>query len=104
MKHHGKIIESYLWKNYHIAVDIDESGWEGVLLHHEEIDRAFIPEGDLAVLPDPLLFHMTSYEYEKGSEWLFALASHPDDVQYLYYATCILNDELFNSLINSEMC
>jgi len=99
MKHHGKIIESYLWKNYHIAVDIDESGWEGVLLHHEEIDRAFIPEGDLAVLPDPLLFHMTSYEDEKGSEWLFALASHPDDVQNLYYATCILNDESFTSWI-----
>src|SRR5699024_8999134 len=99
MKHHGKIIESYLWKNYHIAVDIDESGWEGVLLHHEEIDRAFIPEGDLSVLPDPLLFHMTYNEDEKGSELLFALASQPDDVQNLYYATCILNDESFTSWI-----
>src|SRR5690625_2109934 len=99
MKHHGKIIEGALWKNHHSAVDIDESGWEGVLLHHEEIDRAFISEGDLAVLTDPLLFHMTSYEDEKGCEWLFALASHPDDVQNLYYATCILNDESFTSWI-----
>ena len=99
MKRHGENIESYLLENFHIMVDVNESGWEGVLLHHEEIDRAFIPEGDLAGLPDPLLFHMTTYEDEKGNEWLFALASHPDDVHQLYYATCILNDESFTSWI-----
>lgn len=44
MKRHGEIIVSYLWDNFQVSVDINESGWEGVLLHHEEIDRALIPE------------------------------------------------------------
>lgn len=94
MKRHGEIITSYLWKNFRISVDIDENGWEGVLLYHEEIDRTLIPEEKLIGLPNPLLFHMTTYEDEKGNEWLFVLASHPNDVHHLYYATCILNEEL----------
>lgn len=97
MKGHGEIITSYLWKNYQVTVDIDDSGWEGVLLYHEEIDRALIPKEQLTGLPDPLLFHMTTYEDEKENEWLFALASHPEDVFHLYHATCILNEELFTS-------
>ena len=28
MKRHGEIIKSYLWKNFQVSVDIDESDWE----------------------------------------------------------------------------
>ena len=61
MKRHGEIITSYLWNNFRISVDIDENGWEGVLLHHKEIDRALISEKQLTGLPDPLFFYMTTY-------------------------------------------
>lgn len=70
MKRHGEIIVSYLWKNFQVSVGINESGWEGVLLHHEEIDQELIPEEELTRLPDPMLFHMTTFEDEKENEWL----------------------------------
>lgn len=39
MYEHGEIIKNYLWDNFQIEVNIDEKGWEGVLLYHEEIEN-----------------------------------------------------------------
>ena len=40
---HGTLFEWYLINKYNISVEIDDSGWEGVLLHHAEIDNDLIP-------------------------------------------------------------
>lgn len=99
MKYHGNVIEKYLHENYQIRVDIDEHGWEGVLLYHEEIEDDVIPKKYLKKLIDPLLFHMTTYEDGHGNEWLFALATVPNDVNQLLYATCFKNNEQFTGWI-----
>ena len=102
MKYHGDIIEEYLRENFQITVEIDGYGWEGVLLYHEEIEEDIIPDGCLKELIDPILFHMTTYEDEEDNEWLFSLATHPDDVHHLLYVTCFKNNELFTSWIPKE--
>lgn len=65
MKQHSEIIEKHLWNEFKITVEIEEGGWEGVMLYHEEIDSKLISKEELKKLPDPALFHMVSYEDEK---------------------------------------
>lgn len=102
MKYHGDVVKEYLRKNFQIAVDIDEYGWEGVLLYHEEIEEDIIPCNYLKRLIDPVLFHMTTYDDDQGNEWLFSVATHPDDVFHLFYITCYKNNDLFTGWVPEE--
>ncbi len=102
MKRHGEIVENHLLDKFQILVEVDENGWEGVLLYHEEIEDDVIPNHYLKELMDPILFHMTTYEDEKENEWLFALATQPEDVNHLLYATCFKNNEQFTGWIPEE--
>lgn len=102
MKFHGDMIEKYLQENFHITVDLDEHGWEGVLLYHEEVEEDVIPNSYLKRLIDPILFHMTTYEDDKDNEWLFSIATHPDDVFHLFYVTCFKNNEPFTRWVPEE--
>ena len=73
--------------------DVDEN---------EEIEEDVIPKEYLRSLIDPLLFHLTTYEDDYGNEWLFAVATQPDDVNHLLYATCFKNNEPFTGWIPEE--
>lgn len=99
MRKHGEVFESHLLEKFQISVDVDENGWESVVLYHEEIEEGLIPENYLEKLMDPMLFHMTTYEDEQENEWLFALATAPNDINKLLYAICLNNDVKFTSWV-----
>lgn len=101
MKQHNEIIEKYLKDTFNLTINIDNE-WEGVLLSHEEIDPKLIPKDELKHLPDPAFFHMVSYLDEEENEWLFTVASHPDNSQKLSYALSMMNGERFDGWIPDE--
>lgn len=98
MKKEGLLFENYLKSVYGIKVELDESGWEGVTLYHEELDPNLFPEDALKNIPDPLLILATSYDDSKGQEWVFYLATQNDDATKWLYAACLKEGELFDTI------
>ncbi|GAE26244.1 hypothetical protein JCM9140_2283 [Halalkalibacter wakoensis JCM 9140] len=103
MKKESKLFQSYLEVVLGTNVDIDETGWEAVTFYHDELDEPEqFPKEILSNLPDPLLLLITSYEDNKGDEWIFYLATENNDASKWLYALCLKNDAVFETDIPIE--
>lgn len=59
-----------LSKRVNKTIEINEVGYESILLEHEEVDEEMIPLHLLKALPNPFLAHSYLYITDTGDEWL----------------------------------
>jgi hypothetical protein len=98
MKREGQLFETHMKRVHGLEIDIDETGWEGVTLYHEEIDPVLIPTNYLKGLPDPLLFLTTSYDDREEQEWIFYIVTDNDDATNWLFAGILKEGILFDTI------
>lgn len=91
----------YFRKKLGIAVDFETAkiGWEGVILHHEEIDEDLFTKIKLDNLPNPLLFLIIGHTDEGEREWIFCLVVDENEPSKWYSAYCLKNGDVFEKEI-----
>ncbi len=68
---------------FQVAVNRAQISYEGNELYLDEIDVSLIPSELTTGLPDILLFETMMFEDKQGTEWIGAIASHPDSREWL---------------------
>src|SRR5690625_2352769 len=51
-------------------VEVNEVGYESIMLTPDEVDEELIPLGETQTLPNPLLAHSFIYVEDEGDEWI----------------------------------
>jgi hypothetical protein len=68
---------------FQVVVDPNQITCEGNVLYLDEIDDSLIPNELTKGLPEKLLFETMLFEDRQGTEWIGAVASHPDNREWL---------------------
>ena len=59
-----------LSKRLHRKIEVNEVGYESILLEHDEVDEDMIPLHHLKALPNPFLAHSFIYVEDEEDEWI----------------------------------
>ena len=75
-------------------VEVNEVGYESILLEHEEVDEEMIPLGRLDSLPNPFLAHSFIYVEDEGDEWICVVVTDESNQSKHYEAWFKNNEEV----------
>lgn len=84
LKYGAEWFKKVILNNYGITININDVGYETVLLEHVEIDTDIIPEITLQSLPDPLLAHTFLYVQSNNDKWLCIIVTDRKNDLILY--------------------
>ena len=77
------------WKK---EIELNEVGYESIMLTPEEVDEDLIPLGYIQTLPNPLLAHSFIYVEDEGDEWI-CVAVTDKSSQCKHYEAWFKNSE-----------
>lgn len=83
-----------LSKSLHRKIEVNEVGYESILLEHEEVDEEMIPLDRLRSLPNPLLAHSFIYVEDEGDEWICVVVTDESHECKHYEAWFKNNEEI----------
>ena len=88
---------------FKVEVDRNQISYEGNELYLDEIDESLIPSEMTKGLPDPLLFETMMFEDEQGTEWIGAIASHPESREWLIEIILKNGEPVLRKLVGREI-
>ena len=73
-------------------VEVNEVGYESIMLTPDEVDEELIPLGEIQTLPNPLLAHSFIYVGDEGNEWICVVVTDESN-QSKHYEAWFKNNE-----------
>lgn len=77
------------WKR---EIELNEIGYESIMLTPDEVDEALIPLHEIESLPNPLLAHSFIYVEDEGDEWICVVVTD-ESYQCKHYEAWFKNSE-----------
>lgn len=77
------------WKK---KIELNEVGYESIMLTPDEVDEELIPLGETLTLPNPLLAHSFIYVEDEGDEWICVVVTD-ESHQCKHYEAWFKNSE-----------
>lgn len=71
----GNWFKEEMLKRWKKKVELNEVGYESIMLTPEEVDEELIPLHEIESLPNPLLAHSFIYVEDEGDEWIYVVVT-----------------------------
>ena len=88
----GNWFKEEMLKRWKKEVELNEVGYESIMLTPEEVDEELIPLHEIESLPNPMLAHSFIYVEDEGDEWICVVVTDKSR-QCQHYETWFKNGE-----------
>jgi hypothetical protein len=87
---------------FRVESNRNQISFEGNELYLDEIDESLIPKEMAKGLPEKLLFETMLVEDNQGTEWIGAIASHPNSREWLIKIILKNGEIVLRKLVGKE--
>ncbi|MBG9545520.1 hypothetical protein ABE29_23045 [Cytobacillus firmus] len=93
---------SILKVNFNVNAHLKEVSYESTELHLDEIDESLVPQELIKNMPETLIFETMVFYDNEGTEWLGAVALHPDTKESCLQVVLKDGEPVLRKLVEKE--
>lgn len=87
---------------FNVNVHLEGVSYEATELHVDEIDESLVPQELIKNLPETLIFETMLFYDDEGTEWLGAVALHPDTRESCFQVVLKDGEPVLRKLVEKE--